>query len=738
MFHRFRLACSCICALLLLGCGEPEDPLDEIRELHRQGRFAQTVDRLRVLLDEDPSQVEANLLLGLALLRTGESGLAVWPLRRAAESPEHAVRAGLLLTQAMLQSRTAPDAIAAIDRVLALEPDNVNALVLRMQAYLATERLEDGLAEIETILALDPDNLAVLVPRVTSLIATGNIDEAEAALETARERIESTEEDVDPELRARLCIAGGMFTYEKGEAEEAEKLYAECLERFPTDPLVVTEAVAFYQRSGQSERSVEILEQGLEKFQTSFFRVALARWMGALGNHEEQERLLREDAETRRSADAWFALADFYVGRDHYDEGIAAFEEALALSRNPSPMLLFAYADTLVQGEYFDKARRAAQGLEQGSLRDLIRGRILLGEGKPEAALAAFDAGIRHWPNNAAGRYLAAQAAERVGRFERAASDYRESIRAAPAQTSAGLELAQLYAARGDHEGALAVIQRYLQAHPGDPEALRVTIRSAHHAGMHGIATQGLERLGRVPDQAGVAAALEAELLASSQGPALAAEAIERSGLDLSAPAHAPALRALLAQLAAQGEHAKALGLVGDALDGQPEAAVFHELRGRALLAAGKSADDSRQAFERALELDAGHAPALAGLAELSAEAGDHDGALAFYDRAAEADPEQSTYPLAAAQLELAAERRDEAARRLEELLERHPREAGAAGDLAEIFAERGELERALVFAQRAAWFRQPEAEARLERIRELREAKSADPAAPASAETNP
>ena len=73
--------------LLVLACAEPEDPLGEIRELQRAGRHAETVDRLRALVDRDPSRAEANLLLGVALLQTGEAGLAVWPLRKAETLP---------------------------------------------------------------------------------------------------------------------------------------------------------------------------------------------------------------------------------------------------------------------------------------------------------------------------------------------------------------------------------------------------------------------------------------------------------------------------------------------------------------------------------------------------------------------------------------------------------------------------------------------------------------------------
>ena len=175
--------------LLVLACAEPEDPLGEIRELQQAGRHAETVDRLRALVDRDPSRAETNLLLGVALLRSGEAGLAVWPLRKAAESPEYVINGNLLLARALLDSRTAPDAIKALDRVLELAPENVSALALRVQAHLALSSFEDAIVDIDRVLELDPDNAAVLVPRVIALIGTERIEEAEEALELAGEPV---------------------------------------------------------------------------------------------------------------------------------------------------------------------------------------------------------------------------------------------------------------------------------------------------------------------------------------------------------------------------------------------------------------------------------------------------------------------------------------------------------------------------------------------------------------------
>jgi tetratricopeptide (TPR) repeat protein len=712
---------SCL-ALAALGfaCAPSEEELSEIRALHEQGRFGETVDPLRRIVDRDPARLEAQLLLGVALLRSGEAGLAVWPLRRAADAPEHAVEGGILLARALLDSRSARDALAAIERVLALEPENVDALRLRADAHLETGSPDKALEDIDRVLELDPENLFVLAPRVVALLAVGRIEEAEAALEAARERVETSAEDVAPTALARLCIARALFAFEKGEVESADTLYEACIAEFPTEPLAVAEAVGFFDRRGRPERATEVLRRALELSGSDAFRMALARRIGGQGDAAGEERLLREAAEERSSPAAWFALADYYVKRDEFGPALEAFERAMAASPDPPSMLRFAYADTLVQAERFEQALEVAARIEQESLRDLIRGRVLLGQGDPKGALAAFEAGIRLWPNNPASRFLAGQAAERAGDFERAVSEYRESIRAGAAQTEAGLALAELQAARGDHPGALDGLRHYVNTHPEDPQGYLVTIRIARGAGERRVVSEGLARLAALPGQAARARAEEATLVAADDGPARAVELLEGSGLDLTDPAHAPALRVLLAQLAALGEHARAERRLAAALAAHPEAAVFHELRARALLAAGAPRDSVRQAFGRALELDPKHAPALVGLAEQSAAAGEREAAVALYDRAAQADPRDPAPPLAAARLLLAAGQAREAEGRLERILERHPREAGAAQELARSTAGRGEIERALDLAARAVWLRAPGAEETLAHVHAL------------------
>ena len=65
----FRISSSCLCVLLGLACGQPQDSLDEIRDPPRRGRFAQSLDRLRVPAREDPARATGRARLDRGRLR---------------------------------------------------------------------------------------------------------------------------------------------------------------------------------------------------------------------------------------------------------------------------------------------------------------------------------------------------------------------------------------------------------------------------------------------------------------------------------------------------------------------------------------------------------------------------------------------------------------------------------------------------------------------------------------------
>jgi predicted Zn-dependent protease len=288
-FTRRVLPLALLCGALVAGTGCPRlsgDPLDEIRGLQARNRYEESLEGLRTLMDEDPTDPEVNYLFGKALMHTGELSLAIWPLRRAVESPEHAFDAGMLLAWATLDSRTPEDAIRAVNIALAAQPDNVDALALRAHANLKAARHADALADVERAVELDPDNPAILVPRVLVLLEFERVDEAESALDAGKHAVDTTEEQMIEEAQARLCLTNAAFAVANGDHKSAEVMYADCLDAYPTHQLVVFQAVDFYDAIGQQERATALLRQIFEETRATHFGYALSRRVRRLGDEE--------------------------------------------------------------------------------------------------------------------------------------------------------------------------------------------------------------------------------------------------------------------------------------------------------------------------------------------------------------------------------------------------------------------------------------------------------------------
>src|SRR5262249_14817056 len=158
---------------------------------------------------------------GVALLRTRQPELAIWPLRKAAQAPERAKEDGLLLARALLAGGSAEDAVQQASRVLELAPDDEDALRLLIDARVAARQNEAVLVDVERLLARVPEDPGALSARLVALLTLDRVDEAEQALAALRAAVRTSGGEEWP---PRLCAAAATFTKEKGDAAAAEKL----------------------------------------------------------------------------------------------------------------------------------------------------------------------------------------------------------------------------------------------------------------------------------------------------------------------------------------------------------------------------------------------------------------------------------------------------------------------------------------------------------------------------------
>ncbi len=694
----------------IAGCG-PWDPLERIRLAQDvNGEPAATVEPLRELLEERPDDPELHYRYGIALIASGQPGLATWPLHRAMESPEWRERAVSPLVSALLAAGDNDDAIAVCTRFLEQKPDHVPTLLLRAQVRMRGRGdFEATLADAERVLELEPDNHDALVPRAVALLGLERIDEAAAALEQLEALYR--DESLGLEGSPGFCVASASFAQEKGDAKLAEQRYEHCLAAFSGDPLVLEAAVSFFDNSEEGERSLELLREALARApESQSLRLTLALRLRAQGQAADAEALLREGTQRARPeqvAEAWATMAAFQLEAGDFAAAADAFAKARELDVTRSPQLVLGLADALLSAERYDEALALADEMKLPAHREVVRGRVALARGDPSAALKHFEEGLRLWPDSAVARYYAGVSAEQSGDFERAAGEYRYAMRIDVNATDAYLRLARIHAAAHRDDLALWALRFSAGARPDELDAALLEVRVLARGGRTKRPPAVLLHRLKEAERWGAAVAALGRGIRERSGPAASLKAMRAvEPLDLREPAQADALEAIVEDLAATKRPAEGLALVDAGLRRHPDAAVFHALRARALALTGAASEAVRAPFQRALELEPNNLRALLGLARLERDAGSLAAAWALYEKALAVDPHDPETARDAAKLQVALEHPRKAEELLDELLREHPHDGVAARELAELRLARGaQDDRTRELARRAVAF---------------------------------
>jgi len=689
------LAAALLVCLALSGCNQA-DPVEAIRLQQRAGDHAGSLEPLRELLRQRPDDPEVNFLYGRALAFT-QPNLASWSLREAMKDPEWLVPAGAQLAFLALAAGDFKEVEQITDVILERDPENLRVLMMRANAYAhSKQNPEAALATAERILELDPEATEAYEPLILALLDLDRFDEASEALAEAGRLL--TEIGMDESVFAWHCSTTAAFEQEGGDLEQTRETWIRCLGAHPTNLDVVSNAIIFFDATGEPGQSLEILRAAHAGAAGSqYFRVSLAQRLQASGDAAEAEAVLREATRSEApelAAAGWADLGKFRRDLGEYGAAADALERAVEQMRevrSVSPQLLFEYADALVLAARFDRALEVADDLTVPAHQQLIRARVAQERRDPARALELFDEALRLWPDNPWARYYAAAAAEELGDFGRALEEFRNAIRIEPGATDARMRGAALLMAQGNLSDAAVVLQTEMQEAPLEIEAQLLGMRLSGLLGDTTAVAGFLEAIeASHPEWAGQALAEAAEGLDQRAGPTLALDMLAKApGVDFGDPRYVPALRAFVRLSHQAGESAETRAALQTIFEGQPDSSAVQAVRGLDLELSGAPAEAVHAAYARALELGPQNAWALAGLGRL-ALGEDPEAALDYFDRATAADPSDPDPKLEAARALVASGKPDQAAERLDALLLAHPFEAEAAAERARLDVERG------------------------------------------------
>jgi tetratricopeptide (TPR) repeat protein len=578
-------------------------------------------------------------------------------------------------------------------------------------AYVGEKKQPDlALDDLDLAIDLDPENVFLRPYRVMALILADRIDEAAQEID-ALDALFDDPNTPAQNLAGTICAIRAVLYKEWGELEAAEARYGECLERHPLDPTVISESVAFFSAKGDFERGNEILRRVIEEQPTRVvYRSRLASRLRAQKAFDEAEAVLREALELESpglAGEVWTQLAIHHAELDDAAAAAEAYGQAVELAPEVSEAGWLTYADMLIAANRVDDALEVAKQLSDERYRSLVSARSSLQRGKPAEALEHFDTTLLLWPNNAGARYFAARAAEQVGDFDRAISEYRQSMRSDPGAGDTGIRLAKLLIALGDPQAAWVAIYHHTQAQPGDRTGrlLRLELALADPGPSLRAELAALSQTTLWPS----AIALDLDTIARLRGADAALEQYDAlvSSLtgepDLTHPAGAPVLRSLVRFWSEVGEIEKAGQAVAAALEAHPDEPAFHSIAGLARELASADPSAGRDAYERAIALDPGESHALQALARIAGRVKDPQAAIRYLDRAAESEPWSAAIVIRAAELlEQSGGDPDEVEQRWQRALREFPWEPAPLQALARIALAQSDLDAARDLADRA------------------------------------
>lgn len=665
-----------------------EGPLERANAAFDKGDYRTVEVALKALLQKDPGQVEARLLLGRTYLRLNDGASASKEFQRAVELGVTEAALRLDLAEALLQQNQFDEAIALLDNTAAgADPAQAGAaLGLRGRALIGLERFPEARDTFAQALSTDPGNRVAGFGLAQLALLDGDAGLAAKTVDQMLElhpgdadlmllRAEVYRQENQPEQALHQFTALLQLQPENLRALLGRATVLVSLSRFPEaradldrfdklrpDVVVVSYlrgVMYFYEQNWQAAAaelnrvlSVQpnhlqsILLMGIVSYARNELQLAeeyLSRVLKAMPDNLQAAKVLAAtQLKAREPARAAKTLEPFASGDDAQIMALlgsaymlageqAKGQEWLSRAVETAPnvaALRTQLALTLIAGGQTGAAiteLESAVDLGQDVLQaDVLLVLALLKEQKFAEAIAASEALEVRRPNSPVAYNLTGLALLSQNKLDEAQARFDKALAVDGEFTTALINLARVEVARKDLDAAEARYQAVLQKEPKNLAALL------------GLAALAELRKDPAGLEAGLNRAQDANPEATQPGILLTRFQIDR------------------------GDYAKALGVASALGTRFPKDADVLEVLGRAQTLANQEASAIRT-FEQAIELRPNDPRLyhLKGGAQWKAK--DYAAAARSFERAIELKPDYVDARIALTSVLLAAERYDEA-----------------------------------------------------------------------------
>jgi putative PEP-CTERM system TPR-repeat lipoprotein len=622
--------------LLVLACSlSPEAKkqryLESGNQYLAQSKYREAAIEFRNAAQADPRSGEARLKLAEALFRLGDPANALSEYVRAADLLETDAAVQLKAGEYLLAAGRFDEALARADRALKIAPGKIEVHILRGNALAGTRDLDGAVAEIEEAIRLDPG-------RGVSFTNLGFVQSAKGRTAEAETSFRQAVALAPKEPAVHLALAN--FLWSAGKLSEAEQSFAAA---WNLDP------------------------------KNAHLNRVMAAFCLSTGRTADAEKYLLQMVQSSPGLATEFALTDYYIATSRSPEAIQRLEKMVAASPDvlePKERLALAYmggGDRARAHALLDDILKKNQTSPEA---ELLKGRLLAGDGKADEALARVQKAIQGDPKSIRAHYALGELYTARGDLAGADKAFREVLRLNPRAVAAQVQLSRLQLAQGNTAGSLQTAEAAAKNLPKNLEVRVALVRSLLASKNTNRADQEIDQL--LIDYPNVASVhvLSGLLAADRKEPGARAkfekalslepssrEAItalvvldlqtrnfaaakERVARLLSASASPDAETMVLAArvYATVGDVDQAEQLLRKAIEVKPTLLVAYDMLGRVYLAR-KQLDQARKEFDNVAARHSNPVPALTMSGMILEAQGNRAEARKRYEQALESDP---------------------------------------------------------------------------------------------------
>lgn len=382
---------------------------------------------LRIVLDDNPDETAAMVLLARAYERAGNRDLMLSTLSQAVEASNNAPQHVLRYAQALMADKKFLQAESTLISSLRITPGNFDVLSTLGNVYLQMEDMPRAEQVADTIAALeDPraENAANLL-KTEILARRVGPDQALQFLEGLAGQ--------DGDLAAKLALIQAQL--QTGKTEEALAFAKTALEEDPDNlqlrvALALTHAAARDYGAAEAEIEAVLAQQP----KAAGLYLQLARIKGAQGDAQAGQAVIdRGLAEVPEAPDLLWAKASYLQEAGDID-GTLAIYETLYEQNSSNPIiannlasLLTTYRDDEASLARAEVIARRLKNADIPAFQDTY-GWILVRTGAPEEALSYLEPAAAGLPEDARVQFHLGEAYAATGRTEEALAQMRKAL----------------------------------------------------------------------------------------------------------------------------------------------------------------------------------------------------------------------------------------------------------------------------------------------------------------------